>query len=99
MPAGVYRVAILYDVELQVVRMDGSSVANILTTHISGGPNPDPTPSLVFHRYGDHHYLAEVWTGSTEVGHQLSTTASELEYARSAQVESAVVAGTRLPNR
>lgn len=99
MPAGVYRVAILHDVVLQVVRMDGSSVVKVLTTHISGGPNQDPTPSLVFHRYGDHLYLAEVWTGSTEVGHQLSTTASELEYVRAAQVESAVVVGARLPNR
>ena len=36
MPAGFYRVAILYDVELQVVRIDGSSVANVLTTHVSG---------------------------------------------------------------
>ncbi len=99
MPAGVYRVAIVYDAELQVVRTDRSSVANVLTTHISGDPNRHPSASLLFHRYGDRHYLAEVWTGNTEVGHQLFTSAAELEYARAVQAESTVVAGTRLPNR
>jgi hypothetical protein len=99
MPAGFYRVAILYDVELQVVRIDGSSVANVLTTHVSGGPTQHPSPSLLFHRHGDRHYLAEVWTGSTEVGHLLSTSAAELEYARTAKAETTAVMATRLANR
>ena len=90
LPAGEYRVAILNDSALRVLRMDGSSVASVVTTYINGGPNQDPTPKLVFHRYGDRRFLSQVWTG--EAGRELFASASELEYARTTKQESVTVA-------
>ena len=78
--------------------MDKSSVANVLTTYIGRGSNQDLTPKLVFYRYGDHRYLAEVWMGDWEVGHQLFTSAEELHFARTLKSEPTTIVATRLPN-
>jgi hypothetical protein len=83
MPAGHYQVAIVHDSVLQVVRVDGSSMATALTTHINSGPNPDQTPRLVFRRYGDRRFLAEVWIGSVQTGHELFASSAEMTYAGS----------------
>jgi hypothetical protein len=90
LPAGEYRVAIVSDSALRVLRMDESTVAHVVTTFISGGPNLDPTPKLIFHRYGDRRFLFQVWTG--EVGRELFASASESEYARTTKQESVTVA-------
>ena len=36
---------------------------------------------LVFHRYGDTYFLAEVWTGNSEIGRQLAKSKAEKEIA------------------
>lgn len=92
LPAGEYRVSILNDSALQLLRTDGSTVANVVTTYVSGRPNQDSTPRLVFHRYGDRRFLSQVWTGEVNMGHELLTSASELEYARMTKQESMTVA-------
>ncbi len=42
------------------------------------------TAKLVFHRYGDRHFLHQVWTPQNERGGQLPESRAELELARSA---------------
>lgn len=82
LPAGDYRLAILHDSVLQVVHWDGSRGVVALIKHIGDGPHPNLSRKLVFHRYGDRSFLSQVWIGNLDVGYELLTSASELEYAR-----------------
>jgi hypothetical protein len=36
---------------------------------------------LVFHRYGDSYFLAQVWTGNGDIGRELPTSKAEKEIA------------------
>ncbi len=94
--AGDYTVAINGST-LQMTGLDGKGVAHAMTVYIGGGPNEDLTPRLIFHRYGDRRFLAEVWLGQINKGHQLFASASEVEYARNTKQESVTVAASQLP--
>ena len=38
-------------------------------------------PKLVFHRYADSYFLAQVWTGDSEIGRELPKSKAEKELA------------------
>jgi hypothetical protein len=80
--AGEYRVTVMKPGMLQVQRVDGSGTTAVLTNYIGGGPSQDRSPRLIFHSYGDHHFLSQVWIDDVNVGHELFASASELRYAR-----------------
>lgn len=80
--AGEYRVTVMKPGMLQMQRVDGPGTAAILTSYIGGGPSQDRSPRLIFHNYGDRHFLAQVWIADVNVGHELFASASELRYAR-----------------
>ncbi len=80
--AGDYRVTI-NGVQLKLRRTDGSAVATVHTVNTGGGPDQDVSARLVFNRYGDRHFLSQVWLGETNMGHQLFASAAEVEAARS----------------
>jgi hypothetical protein len=80
--AGEYRVTVMKPGMLQVQRVDGSGTAAVLTNYIGGGPSQDRSPRLIFHSYGDHHFLSQVWIDDVNAGHELFASASELRYTR-----------------
>jgi hypothetical protein len=80
--AGEYRVTVMKPGMLQVQRVDGSGTTAVLTNYIGGGPSQDRSPRLIFHSYGDHHFLSQVWIDDVNPGHELFASAAELEYAR-----------------
>ncbi|MGH9496986.1 MAG: hypothetical protein ACRD3B_18460 [Candidatus Sulfotelmatobacter sp.] len=82
LPAGEYMVKVNSPAVLQLSRLDGPGIAIIMTSSTGGGPNQDPRPRLVFHSYGDHHFLAQVWINDVNIGHELSASGAELESAR-----------------
>jgi hypothetical protein len=92
LPAGNYRVGISGAL-LQVARIDEPGVATVSTNYTGGGPNQDLTPRLVFHCYGNRHFLSVAWIGEVNQGHELYVSAAELEYARTTkQVQTTVLA-------
>jgi hypothetical protein len=70
LPAGDYRVNVFYDSIVQVARIGGAMVATAVTTPVSG-QKMDQSPRLVFHCYGTHCFLSEVWTGDASIGREL----------------------------
>ena len=98
MAAGDYRVAISGSL-LQVARIDGPGVSTVSTNYTGGGANQDMTPRLVFHCYGNRHFLSVAWIGETNQGHELYASAAELEYARTTKQEQTIVLASRMPNR
>ena len=96
--AGDYRVAISGSL-LQVARIDGPGVSTVSTNFTGGNPNQDMTSRLVFHCYGNRHFLSVAWIGETNQGHELYASAAELEYARTMKQEQTIVLASRMPNR
>jgi hypothetical protein len=44
--------------------------------------NPVADAKLVFHRYGQQYFLAEVWTQHSSLGHQIQVSSRQMELAR-----------------
>jgi hypothetical protein len=94
MPAGEYRVAINGSL-LQVARADGPGVAMVSTNYTGGGANQDRTPRLIFHCYGNRHFLSVAWIGESNQAHELYASTAELEYARNTKQELKTVLASR----
>jgi len=97
--AGDYRVSVNGTSLLQVARADGPGVAIVSTNYTGGGPNQNLTPRLVFHCYGNRHFLSVAWVGEVNMGHELYASSAELEYARTTKQEQTIVLASRWPNR
>ena len=73
LPAGEYRVNRSIGNALKI--STGDAAAFRLTNEIE--PSKDRRARLVFHRYGNQYFLAEVWTGAGEAGRQLLKSRQE----------------------
>jgi hypothetical protein len=60
---------------------DGHRHASVLTNSAQNGAIPAKA-KLVFHRYGDRYFLAQVWTAGDQVGRNLVKSGVELEVAK-----------------
>jgi hypothetical protein len=96
--AGAYNV-IIQGPSLLVVRTDGTGATIVLTNYTGGGPNLDLTPRLVFHCYGNRHFLSAAWLGESDMGHELFASSAELEYARTTKQDQTIVLASWMPNR
>ena len=97
--AGEYRVTINGTSLLNVARIDGLGVAIVSTNYTGGGPNQNLSPRLIFHGYGNRHFLAEAWIGEVNMGHELFASSAELEYARTTKQDQTIVLASRRPNK
>lgn len=61
MPAGSYEITRTPGV-LQVRNYSTGAAANGLTNNIGGGNNQNTESRLVFDKYGDKYFLAEIWS-------------------------------------
>jgi hypothetical protein len=92
--AGDYKVSISGSL-LQVARIGGPGVSIVSTNLTGGGANENVSPRLVFHCYGNRHFLSVAWIGEINQGHELYAPAAELEYARTAKQEQKTVLASR----
>ncbi len=83
--AGDYRVSISGPAMIRVARIGGPDVAGLMTAPLKGVENV--SPRLVFHRYGKHYFLAQVWVGELNLGHQMFASAQEVQLARTTKQE------------
>lgn len=95
LPSGEYRINLALGNALTIRTADANAAAMRLTNEIQ--PRRNKTHArLVFHRYGNRYFLAEVWSGAGDTGRQLlksrqeraierelSTLASKTEQAES----------------
>ena len=84
MPAGSYRVESMPtgNGSLQVLRSNSGEARLTISTMATATNSGTPDPSLVFHRYGNRYFLAQIRTGG---GHarELYPSSQEKELARS----------------
>ena len=89
MPAGEYSLALNGSGSLRVSKTSGNEITGITAVQVAG--SVDATPRLLFHRYGDRHYLVEVWMGEMSMSHRLFTSPAELESAKITKQETATI--------
>jgi len=82
MPAGEYSVrpdALTGDAIRSIAQTNGKE--SIMVTTLAAERSGQPvSPRLVFHRYGNAYFLAEIWSGETQ-GRQLNESSREKELA------------------
>ena len=87
LPAGKYSIQQMGTAGGRVLRIDnarGKNAGVILAKSLSS-KRDDSTTQLVFRRYGDHYFLAEVWM-SGEYRYELPKTKAEKEIAQSTKI-------------
>jgi hypothetical protein len=80
MPQGAYKVDELS--HSAVVRIWSAGGTGSITTHEIEGKKRIEPARLVFHRYGESYFLAEIWTGDTSIGRALAASPREKELAQ-----------------
>jgi hypothetical protein len=82
LPAGEYRIERLSaEMEgIQLIRQSDGKAATLVTTLPSESKDESAPPRLIFDRYGNEYFLAQIWTDGTH-GRQLNKSAREKETA------------------
>jgi hypothetical protein len=80
MPQGAYRVNELAHGTMVIMASRDANKA--ITAHTVVGKKLNEPARLVFHRYGESYFLAEIWTGDTSIGQALAASPREKELAQ-----------------
>jgi hypothetical protein len=86
LPAGEYLVlTVTPERSIRIVSADGkhSAIVNTLPNYAK---SPSESSRLVFHRYGDEYFLAQVWTGGQNVARNPLSSKRAMEIASSGGV-------------
>ena len=79
MPQGAYTVAEL--AHGSVISLRSKDTTKSITAQAIAGKKEAGPARLVFHRYGESYFLAEIWTGDGSVGEALGPSPREKELA------------------
>jgi hypothetical protein len=90
---GEYKVSVMKPGMLQFQRTDGRGTASFMTNY------QDRRERLIFHTYGNHFFLSQVWIDDVNPGHELHVSAAELEYARTAHQTQTVLVAEGQPHK
>jgi hypothetical protein len=93
LPPGRYTVRPLTETTFRIYGAHDQGV--LVQTH---GAERKPTESvakIIFHRYGDTHFLSEIWLAGNRIGRQLSASAAEREFAKQSRRQIAVLRAER----
>ncbi len=79
MPAGQYRIGrITREADGAIVVSSADSSSNAMRlTNVVQGEQAAKQSTLVFHRYGDKYYLAQIWTAGNQEGRELLKSKSQ----------------------
>ena len=80
MPAGHYTVTSLSPA-MVTLRSDSGQIVTV-ATHSAETLNPKEPGRLIFHRYGDVYFLAQLWGPGQDTGRELPRSAAERETAK-----------------
>jgi hypothetical protein len=94
LPAGEYTVSQPANTSSVVIRSADGAGVSMITNQVES-PGRRETAKLVFHRYGDHYFLAEVWDTDRSTGSQLPKTPQERELAQHSREDLATIFAAR----
>ena len=91
-PAGKYCISTDGEATVRVTRADSTHIAAVNTVLVRSASQA--TPRVVFHTYGERHFLAEVWLGEPNLVRQVYASAAELDLARTTKQEVTTIVAT-----
>ncbi|MGB7283229.1 MAG: hypothetical protein WBE13_13275 [Candidatus Acidiferrum sp.] len=99
LPAGEYTVTVSGPSHTLILNDRRDSASAILGSHAVLAAAAQSQTKLIFNRYGDRHFLSQVWTEGNYSGQQLVKSAREKEIAQVAQPDapSRVILTAELP--
>jgi hypothetical protein len=78
LPAGRYEVSNLGEHTIRIVNSQKLG-AVVLTSRVSGRRTPESSGNLVFYRYQDSYFLAQVWGAGSAAGKAICKSSAEKE--------------------
>jgi hypothetical protein len=90
-PAGQYTVSQADNPNAVVIKSTESAPGVALLANQVASPGRQEIAKLVFHRYGDRYFLAEVWRTDQSVGSQIPKTLQEHRLAQKSRGEVATI--------
>lgn len=92
LPAGSYSIdSVSGSSKALIFRGDDAQENLIVLSNRAETLNASPNTRLVFHRYGDQYFLAQIWVQGETAGRQLRMTRREAETAKNMQAQSDVI--------
>jgi hypothetical protein len=89
LPAGEYRVQKMdRNNALMLIRCNEPRTAIMVVTNATQSGKQQEQSKLVFHKYGEHYFLSQVWNAGFSSGRELLKTQREREISLSAKQES-----------
>ena len=82
------------DQVIQIASRNGETIVSRITIPVTT-LTPNKAGLVVFHRYGEQYFLAEIWPASGSTGRALPKTRNEREIARKAHENVTIVANVR----
>ena len=92
LPAGEYTLQSLGTAML--IRSMDSQITKLVLPNACASLQSSETTKLVFHRYGDRYFLAQVWAAGANRGRELPKSSRETEVAQDYPVQNVVLAAT-----
>ncbi len=83
MPQGAYRVGEISSGTVVRISSTQTNASSAVTSLKVMGKELNEPARLVFHRYGEDYFLAQIWTGGMPVGRALTCSPREKELAQS----------------
>ena len=88
LPAGEYRVQKMDgNGAVLLIRCTEPKASIMVVTNSTGGGKQQEQSKLVFHRYGNHYFLSQVWNAGYRSGRELRIGQREKEIGLSAKLE------------
>jgi hypothetical protein len=87
LPAGRYFVTNIGETRLRIYSAE--RLSSLVQTHTVRSHSSGASGKMVFHRYGDVYFLAEVWAPGQDVGQQLTKSRAEEELRKLKVTETA----------
>jgi hypothetical protein len=93
LPAGEYTLQTVGSTAtaMLIESADGQTTSMVLP-NACAALHPSEKTRLVFHRYGDRYFLAQVWVAGNEMGRELPKSSRETEVAQDFPVQNVILA-------
>jgi hypothetical protein len=79
--AGQYDLKPLLQHTVLLRNQHGRGLTNVTTISVQSMEAPNSSV-LVFHRYGEHYFLSQIWVAGNTVGREIPKSRSEIESAK-----------------
>jgi hypothetical protein len=93
LPAGEYSLKSMDEQGTAIAIRDlNSNATNLVISNSCRSSESASQTKLVFHRYGNHYFLSQIWIEGDNAGRELLPSAGEKEVARNSSVQEVILA-------